>query len=71
MEERGEVDSTAQLRGGRQGQLHGGECVCVFVHAMYFVHMLDSSVDVSVLHSFAAEVNQQVQVYCVVTCCYR
>lgn len=51
-------------------------CVCmsVYVHESahsVFVHMFASCIDVSVLHSFPAEVNEQVQVSSTLTCSYR
>lgn len=47
-------------------------CVCACVCARsVFVHMYASCVDVSVLHSSAVEVNEQVQVSSVLTCSYR
>lgn len=48
-------------------------CVClrVCVSVPVWVHMYVSCVDVSVLHSFAVEVNEQVQVSSLLTCRYR
>lgn len=50
-------------------------CMCAYVsvsvHAVCVVHIYASCVDVSVLHSSAVEVNEQVQVSSVLTCSYR
>ena len=76
MEKKGEMDSLqpnlegADRARSSEERARGCGCVCVCVR-FPFVHMYDSSVDVSVLRSFAAEVSRQVQVCSVMTCSYR
>lgn len=74
MDKKGEMDSLqpnlegADRARSSEERARARMCVCV---CCLFVHMYDSSVDVAVLPSFAAEVNQQVQVCSVMTCSYR
>lgn len=68
-----EMDSLQPNLEGADRARSSEVCVCVVcVYVCYLsVHMYDSSVDASALPSFAAEVNQQVQVCSAMTCSYR
>jgi len=65
--------STANLEGAdraRSSEMCVRAYVCACARSV-FVHMYASCIDVSVLHSFALEVNKQVQVSSTLTCSYR